>query len=285
MKQHFAPLVELDIDFSSEAFWTLCHFASWSVSVAIGAVCGGKAKLRRVGLLGVSVLLFTGLANAGTISVCSGFDSNVGAGLPASRPKSTAAALCFDAFGQTESIIDFESPSSYPLGPFTTLSFSVGSLGVTIGTNQEIRNSLLGVPDTLYGFNTTLGGSKWLSLFGGSITFTFSKPITDFGAYLSGVQLTGETITFNDGSPQTVSLPNPGSSGGIEFVGFKDDMPFSSVSINVQGDIVGVDDVRGSAAPEVTPEPASFPLVCAGLVLAGILRRRKRRFVGAGPPA
>ena len=99
--------------------------------------------------------------------------------------------------------------------------------GVTItglnnnGGEQTINNAPSGGPPTsVYGYNTTPGGSQYLGLYGGNATFAFATPIQAFGAYFTGVQLGGETITFSDGLSETVPIPNFGS--GCEFVGFTD---------------------------------------------------------------
>jgi len=188
------------------------------------------------------------------------------------RPNSSSSAASFDAAAGalgTVHIIDFESA---PLGNFVTLAVAPG---VTLSSNQEIRNTPQGTPDGLYGYNTTAGGSRFLSLFGGNITFNFSTPIQAFGSYLSGVQLTGETITFSDGSSQTLAIPNPPT--GVEFFGFTDvNQSIASVTVNVQigstGDIMGIDDVRFVTVPE----PASLSFV--GLGFCAVALHFRRRF-------
>jgi hypothetical protein len=209
-----------------------------------------------------------GAANAAII-IYSGIDVGANSGDP--RPLSDAAAALFDAAGN-ETIITFEAA---PLGSFTNL---VVAPGVTINGSdffanpQTIRNTPVGTPDRLFGYNTTLGGTQFVSLFGGTLTFTFATPIEDFGVYLSGVQLAGETITFNDGAPQVIPIPNPGS--GVQFLGFTDfGNQISSITINVINDIVGVDDVRFSVAQ--VPEPATLALVGIAVAGLGFCRRRK----------
>ena len=115
-----------------------------------------------------------------------------------------------------------------------------------------------------------------MSLLGHTLTFTFANPIDAFGAYLTGVQDTGETIIFSDGSSQMLPIPNPGS--GAQFFGFTDfGKNISSLIINARltvqiGDIIGVDDVRMHAS--AVPEPATLVLVGLGIA-AACLRRRK----------
>ena len=67
---------------------------------------------------------------------------------------------------------------------------------------------------------------------------------------LSGVQNAGKSITFSDGTSQSVDIPNPGFDGGTTFVGFTDaGKSIASITINVHNDVVGVDDVRYVADP------------------------------------
>jgi hypothetical protein len=227
------------------------------------------------GAIALTLLAIT--ASAGPI-VFSGTDP--GANDTDPRPNSIAAAASFDAavlaLSQTDNIITFESAT---LGAFTSLTVAPGVTltGSDVGDGpQTIVNAPTGSPDSLFGYNTTASGSRFASFFGGTMTFTFATPVDAWGAYFTGVQLGGETITFNDGSSQTVGIPNVGS--GAEFVGFTDaGQSISSITINVGGDIVGMDDVRysGPGSGSSVPEPATFGLFGIALAGIGILRRRK----------
>ncbi len=208
--------------------------------------------IRSASLLGVPILLSAALAHAG-VNVYSGNDA--GAGSTSPRPNSDNAAARFDAAARllgAASILTFESA---PLGTFDK-PWLVAP-GVTVGVGASIRNTAVDRPDAAYGYNATPAGSKWLSLTGNSLTFTFSRPTRAFGAYFSGIQAGGETITFNDGSLQSVSLPNLGESGGIAFVGFTDTNAVSSITIHAPGDLIGIDDVRflgGTGSPVLGKE-------------------------------
>jgi hypothetical protein len=213
----------------------------------------------------VTALFMTVGANA-TIVVTSGTD--IGANSTDPRPNSNAAAASFDS-SNNETIYTFETA---PLGSFASLNVAPG---VTMtSTTASILNTPVGNPDRLFGYNTTAGGSRFVSLLGGSLTFIFDTPVEDFGFYITGVQLDSETITFNDGAPQSIPIPNPGiGNGGVSFIGFTDfGNPISSITINVAGDVVGIDDVRVSYG---VPEPATLMLVCSAIALMGLSRRRK----------
>ena len=227
-----------------------------------------------------ALALATAPAHAGLI-LFTGADD--GAGSLATAPNSAAAAASFDtavAGLGTENTITFESS---PLGLFSSLALASGvSLtGSNVnGNDQSIVNETSNINITspctnaLCGYNTTPGGSKFLLLFGGTATFSFSRGTDAFGAYLSGVQNAGETITFSDGSSQSVDIPNPGFHGGTTFVGFTDaGKTIASITINVSNDVVGVDDVRYATDP--VPEPASLTLLVGGLAGLALTRRRK----------
>jgi hypothetical protein len=216
-----------------------------------------------------------------------------GAGSLAAAPNSVAEDEAFDAELGTEKVIDFESA---PLGAFVSLA---AAPGVTVtgldfnGNNQKIVNTTLaGCTPALCGYNTTTGGSKFLQLNGGTATFSFSPGIDAFGAYFTGVQLTGETITFSDGVNQSIAIPNPGNSGGTDFVGFTDfGKTILSLTINAQptpalGDIIGVDDVGYETVP-APPTGGNLPAVlavCVALLGAKLVERgqnRRRRATGS----
>jgi|SwirhisoilCB3_FD_contig_31_3185782_length_798_multi_3_in_0_out_0_1 hypothetical protein len=224
----------------------------------------------------IALLSFSLPAHAALITFAG---SDAGANSTDPRPNSTTAAASFDAAAGALggiSLINFESA---PLGSFSSLTLAPGV--TASGSDTSIRDTPVGSPDNLYGYNTTSGGANFESLFGGTADFAFTTPIDAFGAYFAGLQgsLVGqEIITFSDGSTQTINLPN--LSGGIAFVGFIDSgKSITGIHINVLNDIVSVDDVRyGPSGPSPVPEPSSLLLLAGGMIaFAGRFRQRARQ--------
>ena len=233
----------------------------------------------------VFLLTLSGIpASAGLITF-TGADLGVVPTNP-SGPNSTAAAASFGvaaALLGNVSIITFEGS---PVGSFSNLLVAPGvsiSGSDLNGSNQTIKNAFNATFPSLDGYNTTSGGSKFVEVFGGTLVFTFATPVQFFGVFLSGVQTNffADTITFSDGSSQTILVPGAGTSssvGALAFVGFTDaGQSISSITITagVPGsgaDAIGVDDVRYQSASAV-PEPGSMGLVLSGcLFLLGVRR-------------
>jgi hypothetical protein len=233
--------------------------------------------------LGLATLALTAAtvpAQAG-LTLFTGADD--AAGSLANAPNSVAAAVSFDAAVAALGIeysITFENS---PLGAFSSLSLGSGITltGANVNNNdQSIVNTTSDINITpscsnaTCGYNTTSGGSKFLLLFGGTATFSFSEGREAFGAYLTGVQNLSETISFSDGATQVIDIPNPGFDGGTTFVGFIDsDKSIVNITMNVNNDIVGVDDVRYAAGR--IPEPASLVLLGGALTGLALMLRRK----------
>ena len=233
------------------------------------------SSVSRVLLLAAAVLLAASYATAGTITSYTGSDD--GASTSGPWPLSAAAQTAFLAAAGPTSTLTFESLA---LGYYTPIA---AAPGVTITLNavndgcaySGICNTTLG---NLYGFNVTPGGSQWLGAPIGTTTYSFATPITAFGLWLTGVQTvftSSFTLTFNDGTAQTLNLPI-NVNGGASYYGFTDSASFSSITItNLSDDAWGQDDVSYSTQSSTVPEPGSLALFGSGVIgLAGLLRRK-----------
>ena len=199
------------------------------------------------------------------------------------HPNADAAAAQFSTAAGPTGLITFESA---PPGSFTNLTVAPGVTmsGSDInGHDQTIRNTSNFPPfPTLDGYNTTSSGANFVEEQGGTVTFTFATPIFAFGAFLTGIQnFTQDTVTFSDGTSQTINVPEDGTSnsvGALDFVGFVDSgKSISSVTIfsgNNGFDDIGVDDVRFASA--AVPEPASWALMILGFIGLGAAVRARR---------
>lgn len=210
------------------------------------------------------------------------------------HPISAAAAANFaSAVGTlgTSSLVTFEGDT---LGSFSNLTIAPGvSMNGTnySGLNQTIRDTSNSpaIP-TLDGYNTTSGGAYFVEMEAGTLTFNFNSPIEAFGAYFSGVQFffAGESVQFSDGTSETISIPEAGTSGSVgalDFVGFTDvGKSISSITIDAGtsadpgADYIGVDDVQFLTVPSTgAPEPGSIGLAVAGSIALALLVLRRRR--------
>jgi hypothetical protein len=237
--------------------------------------------LNKTGALGACGLLAAILATTpadAAVVVFSGYDAF--ATDVQARPNSDAARdayLAATAGLGVDHLATFESG----FGSFGSLDLGGGGsvTGVDyFGAQQSVQAAPVCFP-SLCGYNTTPGGVGLLSLYGGEATFSFADPILAFGAYFSGAQIDGVTLTFDDGEVRTIDVPGH---YGIDFVGFSDPAKaISQVKLNIGNDIMAVDDLRFTTAATSAggvPEPATWAMMIAGLGLVGAsLRRRQGR--------
>jgi hypothetical protein len=205
------------------------------------------------------------------------------------RTNSDAAAASFRTAASAVGPVGSITFESAPLGAFNNLTIAQGVTmnGTDLNGNaQTIRNTTNFPPaPSLDGSNTTAGGSQFVEMIGGTLTFTFAKPTQFFGAYLTGVQTNffPDSITFNDGSPQTITLLGTGTSssrGEIAFIGFVDaGKSITSVTVNASNsagaDAIGVDDVSYQAVPE--PSSLTLCAIAAAPALWYAWTRRRAR--------
>lgn len=235
--------------------------------------CGVRRVARIVCLSAVSGLY----AFAGVITFI-GEDLNAGPG--GTFTNSNAAAASFNTAASAIGTVGTITFESSPLGAFTSLTVAhgvtaSGPAGLSIDNTPDLPSD-----PSLDGFNTTPGGAQYIEDQAGTLTFTFASPVEFFGAYLTGLQsyYAQDTVTFSDGSTQTVDAVETGTSssiGAVNFVGFTDfGAAISSVTItsNTGGagtDYIGVDDVmyQTGGSSTAAPEPASLALVLIAFVV------------------
>jgi hypothetical protein len=223
-------------------------------------------------------VFFVGSLNADIVTF-SGQDD--GAPTTGPFPNSTSAQTTFEAAATQLSplgLITFEDQpvgfsSSFTAAPGVTVNISAPNFG----------NGFSGISNTtngnLFGFNITTGGSKWLGFPGGSATFNFATPTDYFGFWDTGVQTvftTSLTVTFNDGTSQTLNVPI-NVNGGAAFFGFTDaGKSIAAITItDLSNDAWGIDNVMYDTAAASVPEPASILLLIT--VTAGLAMKFKKR--------
>jgi len=225
--------------------------------------------------IAAALFLLAGYAEAGIVTY-SGQDDGALIGGP--FPLSTAAQTSFMAAASGLGPISTITFENLALGFYSPIAAAPG-VSVTLAA-PNYGDGFSGISTTtygnLYGFNVTPGGSKWLGSPGGAATFAFSSPTQSFGLWLTGVQTVFTstfTLTFFDGSSETLSLPI-NVDGGAAYFGFTDaGALISSITItNQSNDAWGIDDVTYSSA---VPEPSTLLLLGGALPLLGLAYRRR----------
>ncbi|HUP04111.1 MAG TPA: PEP-CTERM sorting domain-containing protein [Bryobacteraceae bacterium] len=236
----------------------------------------GFLKLAPCAMAVGALLLCAGTASA-SITTYAGQDDGADVGGP--FPNSGSAAADFATAAGLLGLVDTITFEDLTAGFNPSIT---AAPGVTLSTDStDYGDGFSGVSDTsdgnVYGFNTTPGGSNWYGFPAASATFTFSSPTASFGFWLTGVQsdfTSAITVSFNDGSDQTLNAP-VNVNGGAAFFGFTDPgASISSVTItNTGNDAWGIDDVSYNGGAS-TPEPATMSLFALGFAGIGMLRRR-----------
>jgi hypothetical protein len=137
----------------------------------------------------------------------------------------------------TNNLINFET---VPLGIFNSLSVAPGVMATLINNDGGRISS---EPNTVYGYNTTNGGSQFLQFrptFGiatASLNFNFVEPIQGFGAYFTGLGTAAgklNVILNNDTNQQLLVTGSP--FGGSQFWGFiSPGSLISNISLSLSG--------------------------------------------------
>jgi hypothetical protein len=244
-------------------------------------------KTSRILALLLGFGLISGQAHGG-LSTFGGEDLQP-TGTPGAHPNADSAAASFRTAALAVGPVGTITFESSPLGSFSSLTVAPGVniTGTDVnGSNQTIRNSS-NFPSfpSVDGSNTTPGGSQFVEMIGGTLTFTFATPTQFFGAYLTGVQTNffQDSVNFSDGTTQSIFLVGAGTSqfnGEIAFIGFVDPGKLiSSITINAGNsgfDDIGVDDVS-FLQPAVVPEPSSLTLCALASLTTACWHVRSRR--------
>jgi hypothetical protein len=238
-------------------------------------------KAAAAGALTLGLLSGIHSAQAGAITVFSAQDDGAPAAGP--FPNSSAAQLSFLYSAFTYEPVATLTFETLPVGAGvggTPVSFLGGSFTLNTPYAAPYGGVNSGGTSSVYGFNTTPGGSNWLGFADGSATFTFVEPTHSFGFYTTGVQTiftSALTLTFNDGANQSESLPI-NVNGGASYFGITDSSGFSSVTItDISDDAWGIDDVSFNSQVSPVPLPGGLAMFGAGLIGLGALGLRKAR--------
>lgn len=215
-----------------------------------------------------SLAAWSGTVAAAPI-VFSGYD--IGSTSLAGSPNATTAAAAFDVAASVLSTIDFEA--GIPAGVSATGGV-IGDASVLCSTSD--LHCYATSPINVYRNN--------------GATFAFSDPMDSFGAYFTGWQLFGQTITigYSNGGTAVLDMPAGNSAGGTLFFGFVDANAsvtsityFAGIPGSGSTDAVGIDDVRFGTA---VPEPSTIGLFGFGLLVMIVISRRSvfRRRISPG---
>jgi hypothetical protein len=254
-------------------------FSDWIYNIALKETLNMRSHSATLTCAALSLIVTLSCPVHASLTLFGGTD--FGAGLADSRPNSTAAAAAFDAAAPHLRTITFEDVTP---GSFTS---RLVATGVTVAlNNMDEGGGISTYNDTITGYNTTSGGGRFLRVVPiryigtATATFTFSSPVSGFGAYLTGVGTASGLlhVMFNDGSAQDIFVAG-NTNGGVQFFGFQTGIEnISSIALQLRQvtgdarDIFGVDDIRLVRQPcTPTPEPTTLGLLAAGGL---VLRRR-----------
>jgi hypothetical protein len=243
-----------------------------------------------------------GTAQGATVTF-SGSDDGVGFdGTP--RPNSEAAKTAFESGAGALGTINLLNLDSLATGFSPVINLGSGVTATFTDartTHSGIRTNASGGTRGELGFATSgpnfLQASMAATATEMNLKFDFATPVQAFGAYFTGLEsnvIGTFTLNFNDGTAQTLSLPEGVTTttvdGGapIAFFGFTSaGASITSVTLTEKGaldgaflrDVIGVDDIRfvNAGAPVPIPASVSLGLVGAGMIGGMTYLRRRRR--------
>ena len=169
-------------------------------------------------------------------------------------------------------IIDFETQAANRGGNLTGIPDSPLTIGIATFTGGELRSGEVGlnVDQTgVYASQGLIGSGETNPL-----VITFASPVNNFSVFVAnGDDVRSYTVSDNLGDSVTMSLVSAGSLGAATFA-----LPGNGVrtvditSANLDAWDFAIDNVTFTAATS-TPEPGSFLLLGAGLIVLVSLRR------------
>lgn len=232
-------------------------------------------KLKTIALAAFAIVAASS-AEAG-ITTFSGQDDGAPIGGPFPNSDTAASSLLTAAavFGPVYT----ETFDTIPVGTGANGgSFNIPGASVSLttpygnpygGVSNQVSSNVYGFP---------ISGANFLAFDDGSATFTFNQSTNSFGFYTTGVQTeftTSLTVTFNDGTSETLNVPI-NVNGGASYFGFTDTAAFKSVTItDISDDAWAIDNVSYNAS--AVPEPSTWALIglgFAGLAFAGCRGRK-----------
>jgi PEP-CTERM motif-containing protein len=201
-----------------------------------------------------------------------------------------ACSLCLPAYASTIStqttpagaaalpalsggtVIDFESTT---LGRYTTLTIAGVTFTPGTATAEYVDNTYAGNYNT---FGKSLANTYASDGFS-TLTINFSSPVSAFGFFWGASDSAWTLNAYNASNTllESFVLPITYTSNAGDFVGLVDPgITKATLVDSTTGDYIFIDNFAfKSGQASAVPEPATFGLVGASLMLATFLRRRK----------
>ena len=162
------------------------------------------------------------------------------------------------------------SPATFAGGNLVSGIYSDPTGTVLTGYNGASIDTMMTVSGTSL-VQSVAGGGAGIEINLPANTYAFAMSITTLSGFGSPVVEIGDHILNN--ANYGILIP---SGGAVQFFAIISDTPLTQLFVgqNASGGRLQINDFElGEAAP--TPEPASAALIGGGLVLVGVLRRRR----------